>query len=141
MVWVNGSKFACGTCIKGHRSSTCTHTDRELIEIKKKGRPPSQCQHCRQLRQAKGVHSRCVCEGKAVEKKQRCESNPSWSIRDGAFGGRNEGSDGISSFGHLARPPVVYPNGLRDATAGSPSASDTPDSKPSTSTKSKGTLA
>ncbi|CCM05381.1 uncharacterized protein FIBRA_07597 [Fibroporia radiculosa] len=41
-VFVGEKKYACETCIKGHRSSTCKHTDRPLFEIKKKGRPVTQ---------------------------------------------------------------------------------------------------
>src|ERR1700744_3438889 len=48
-------------CIKGHRSSSCTHADRPLYEIKKKGRPVSQCARCRELRSTKKVHSKCTC--------------------------------------------------------------------------------
>ncbi|TFK76662.1 hypothetical protein BDN72DRAFT_806673 [Pluteus cervinus] len=61
MVYVNSKKFACESCIKGHRSSSCHHTDRPLFEIKKKGRPVSQCEKCRELRQSKRVHSKCTC--------------------------------------------------------------------------------
>jgi len=61
MVYVNSKKFACESCIKGHRSSSCHHTDRPLFEIKKKGRPVSQCQKCRDLRQRKRIHSKCTC--------------------------------------------------------------------------------
>jgi hypothetical protein len=50
------------TCIKGHRSSSCKHTDRPLFEIKKKGRPVTQCEHCRELRKTKQVHVKCLCE-------------------------------------------------------------------------------
>src|ERR1700733_14321736 len=49
------------SCVKGHRSSSCKHTDRPLFEIKKKGRPVSQCEKCRKLRQSKRVHSKCNC--------------------------------------------------------------------------------
>ncbi|EJU01664.1 hypothetical protein DACRYDRAFT_36073, partial [Dacryopinax primogenitus] len=49
------------TCIKGHRSSTCGHTDRPLFEIKRKGRPQTQCEHCRRLRKTRQVHVRCDC--------------------------------------------------------------------------------
>lgn len=49
------------TCIKGHRSSACKHTDRPLFEIKKKGRPVTQCEHCRELRKTKQVHVKCSC--------------------------------------------------------------------------------
>ena len=49
------------TCIKGHRSSACKHTDRPLFEIQKKGRPVTQCPHCRELRKTKQVHIKCNC--------------------------------------------------------------------------------
>ena len=52
------------TCIKGHRSSSCKHTDRPLFEIKKKGRPVTQCEHCRELRKTKQVHVKCICESR-----------------------------------------------------------------------------
>ncbi|KAI9223048.1 hypothetical protein BC828DRAFT_291670 [Blastocladiella britannica] len=32
-------RFSCDACIRGHRTSTCAHADRELFEIRKKGRP------------------------------------------------------------------------------------------------------
>ncbi|KAF9164404.1 hypothetical protein BGX20_000962 [Mortierella sp. AD010] len=69
MVFVNGQKFACATCIKGHRSTTCNHGERPLHEIKKKGRPSIQCTHCKELRKAKQVNARCICgreEGSAA---------------------------------------------------------------------------
>ncbi|KAF5325404.1 hypothetical protein D9619_009678 [Psilocybe cf. subviscida] len=62
---ISTKKYACETCIKGHRSSACKHTDRPLFEIKKKGRPVTQCEHCRELRKTKQVHVKCLCEQKA----------------------------------------------------------------------------
>ncbi|KAG8935912.1 hypothetical protein FRC02_005667 [Tulasnella sp. 418] len=64
MVLVNGTKYACANCINGHRSSSCGHVQRPLYEIKKKGRPVSQCERCRELRKAKKIHVRCACEDK-----------------------------------------------------------------------------
>ncbi|KAI0061171.1 hypothetical protein BV25DRAFT_801327 [Artomyces pyxidatus] len=64
MVLISDKKYACEACIKGHRSSTCKHTDRPLFEIKKKGRPVTQCEHCRELRKTKQVHVKCLCEAK-----------------------------------------------------------------------------
>ncbi|KPV72142.1 uncharacterized protein RHOBADRAFT_46984 [Rhodotorula graminis WP1] len=69
MVLIDGTKYACQQCIKGHRSSKCTHTARPLTEIKKKGRPTSQCTHCRQLRKTKSVHGRCDCAARDAEQK------------------------------------------------------------------------
>ncbi|KAI3621832.1 ace1 transcription factor [Moniliophthora roreri] len=68
MVLVNNKKFACESCIKGHRSSACAHTDRPLFEIKKKGRPISQCEKCRSLRQSRKMHSKCNCADKDITK-------------------------------------------------------------------------
>ncbi|KAF9525307.1 hypothetical protein CPB83DRAFT_818878 [Crepidotus variabilis] len=63
---ISAKKYACETCIKGHRSSSCRHTDRPLFEIKKKGRPVTQCEHCRELRKTKQVHVKCVCESRST---------------------------------------------------------------------------
>ncbi|GAA6061155.1 hypothetical protein JCM10212_005741 [Sporobolomyces blumeae] len=69
MVLVDGVKYACQSCIKGHRSSKCTHTNRPLVEIKKKGRPTSQCQHCREMRKTRSVHGKCDCAGREDQEK------------------------------------------------------------------------
>ncbi|ORY92055.1 copper fist DNA binding domain-domain-containing protein [Syncephalastrum racemosum] len=55
-------KFACNTCIKGHRSTKCNHSDRQLFEVRRKGRPVSQCAVCRELRVTKLVHVKCSCK-------------------------------------------------------------------------------
>lgn len=72
---VAGAKHACATCIRGHRSSSCTHVDRPLFEIRKKGRPVSQCPHCRDLRKAKSCHTRCECGETPAEqsKSSKCK--------------------------------------------------------------------
>lgn len=71
MVLIDGKKFACNACVKGHRSSSCAHVDRTLMEIGKKGRPPSQCTHCRELRRISKVHSKCMCGNKPPQKSRR----------------------------------------------------------------------
>ncbi|KAF2193373.1 hypothetical protein K469DRAFT_712122 [Zopfia rhizophila CBS 207.26] len=58
---INGEKWACSSCIKGHRVSGCTHNDRELIHINPKGRPVKQCEHCRVARKSKSHHAKCDC--------------------------------------------------------------------------------
>jgi hypothetical protein len=70
------------TCIKGHRSSACQHTDRPLFEIKKKGRPVTQCEHCRELRKTKQVHVKCSCQ----TKQQDDQLHPSAGMLSGKKG-------------------------------------------------------
>ncbi|CUS11299.1 unnamed protein product [Tuber aestivum] len=42
---LNGVKFSCEPCMRGHRSSKCNHTDRILVKVRKPGRPLSSCPH------------------------------------------------------------------------------------------------
>ncbi|KAI0252679.1 copper fist DNA binding domain-containing protein [Lactifluus subvellereus] len=97
-VFINSQKFACESCIKGHRSSSCTHTERPLYEIKKKGRPVSQCERCRQLRNTKRVHSKCTCsEGSSSRTRE---------VTDKVFGTKQKR--------YIPIVPAL-PNGLKDA--------------------------
>ncbi|KAJ6498010.1 hypothetical protein C8R47DRAFT_315987 [Mycena vitilis] len=111
MVFVNNKKFACESCIKGHRSSSCHHTDRPLFEIKKKGRPVSQCEKCRELRQSRRVHSKCNCP--QDETPSRGLLLPSSSTKSRRY------------------IPIVpaLPNGLRDVLPPSPRSPVPPDSR------------
>jgi hypothetical protein len=61
MVYIDGIKYACERCIRGHRVTTCKHTDQPLTMIKPKGRPATQCAHCREHRKLKSLHVRCIC--------------------------------------------------------------------------------
>ncbi|KAK9241173.1 hypothetical protein V1525DRAFT_392335 [Lipomyces kononenkoae] len=45
MLLVDGEKYACIRCIRGHRSSTCKHKERPLVQVRKRGRPASDCNH------------------------------------------------------------------------------------------------
>ncbi|ORY72910.1 copper fist DNA binding domain-domain-containing protein [Leucosporidium creatinivorum] len=58
---VDGVKFSCKPCLLGHRSANCGHGDRHLFEVKKKGRPSTQCDECKAKRERTGGHIRCVC--------------------------------------------------------------------------------
>lgn len=64
---INGIKFACNTCVKGHRSSNCNHIERPLFEIRKKGRPVTQCAFCRDLRKTRQIHIKCTCTDKSLK--------------------------------------------------------------------------
>ncbi|KAJ9642251.1 hypothetical protein H2204_002620 [Knufia peltigerae] len=74
---INGEKFACEACVRGHRVSSCHHQDRPLVHVNKKGRPVSQCQHCRGLRKARAQHVKCECHDKAHVKEECPHENPS----------------------------------------------------------------
>jgi len=111
MVFFNDKKFACESCIKGHRSSACHHTDRPLFEIKKKGRPVSQCPKCRELRQSKKLHSKCTCDHK-----------------DDAPLMQPLSSSSTSKPRFIPIIPAL-PNGLKDAIAASQSSTAPPDSR------------
>ncbi|RDA90414.1 hypothetical protein CP533_1041 [Ophiocordyceps camponoti-saundersi (nom. inval.)] len=65
---INGEKYACDACVRGHRVSNCQHADRPLQHINKKGRPVSQCQHCRTMRKSRSAHVKCDCG----EKTSKC---------------------------------------------------------------------
>ncbi|KAJ5168709.1 uncharacterized protein N7482_004303 [Penicillium canariense] len=61
---IDGEKWACEACVRGHRVSSCHHSDRPLTHINKKGRPVSQCTHCRGLRKSRTTHVKCDCGDK-----------------------------------------------------------------------------
>ncbi|PCH04600.1 Copper fist DNA-binding [Penicillium occitanis (nom. inval.)] len=61
---IDGEKWACEACVRGHRVSSCHHSDRTLIHVNKKGRPVSQCPHCRGLRKSRTTHAKCDCGDK-----------------------------------------------------------------------------
>lgn len=65
---IDGEKWACESCVRGHRVSNCQHADRPLQHINKKGRPVSQCSHCRNMRRSKSAHVKCDCG----EKTSKC---------------------------------------------------------------------
>lgn len=41
MIIYDGEKYACVSCIRGHRSSTCRHTNRMLVKVRSRGRHAS----------------------------------------------------------------------------------------------------
>ncbi|CAI6315521.1 unnamed protein product [Periconia digitata] len=76
MPLIDGEKFACSSCIKGHRVSGCTHNDRELHHINPKGRPVKQCEHCRGARKSKSHHAKCDCGDKKDKDKVKDKADP-----------------------------------------------------------------
>lgn len=41
MILIENEKYACVQCIRGHRSTTCQHLDRPLVQVRSRGRPVS----------------------------------------------------------------------------------------------------
>ncbi|KAJ4295372.1 transcriptional activator haa1 [Kalmusia sp. IMI 367209] len=68
---IDGEKYACQSCVKGHRVSGCNHTDRELHHINPKGRPVKQCEHCRGARKSKSHHAKCECGDRKDKHKEK----------------------------------------------------------------------
>lgn len=68
MPFIDGKKFACQACISGHRSNKCAHTERQLFEIRPRGRPCRLCRYCRERakmleegQEGRGPEGRCTC--------------------------------------------------------------------------------
>ncbi|KAK0115417.1 hypothetical protein ONS96_013873 [Cadophora gregata f. sp. sojae] len=67
MPLINGMKMACEPCIRGHRSTKCTHAnERLMVPVRKPGRPLSACPHPQD--QACG----CSSVTAAIPRKQAC---------------------------------------------------------------------
>ncbi|EPE08008.1 copper fist dna binding domain-containing protein [Ophiostoma piceae UAMH 11346] len=64
---IQGEKYACEACVRGHRVSNCQHFERPLQHINKKGRPVTQCQHCRSQRKNRSAHVKCDCGEKTTK--------------------------------------------------------------------------
>lgn len=79
---IDGEKYACQSCIKGHRVSGCNHTDRELHHINPKGRPVKQCEHCRGARKSKSHHAKCECG----DRKEKHKDNRDVKVHDNRCG-------------------------------------------------------
>ncbi|RFU29821.1 hypothetical protein B7463_g6516, partial [Scytalidium lignicola] len=69
MPLINGLKMACEPCIRGHRSTKCTHAnERLMVPVRKPGRPLSACPHPRDQACSCGRLSVTA----AIPKKQKC---------------------------------------------------------------------
>ncbi|KAF7544551.1 hypothetical protein G7046_g9762 [Stylonectria norvegica] len=75
MPLINGQKMACEPCIRGHRSTKCTHAnERLMVPVRKPGRPLSTCPHpssrpcsCGQVTAAIPKKQKCHCGTKNEE--------------------------------------------------------------------------
>ncbi|KAI9644467.1 hypothetical protein NHQ30_006488 [Ciborinia camelliae] len=67
MPLINGMKMACEPCIRGHRSTKCTHSDdRLMVPVRKPGRPLSACPH------PKDQNCNCASILAAIPRNQAC---------------------------------------------------------------------
>ncbi|PQE17527.1 copper-sensing transcription factor protein [Rutstroemia sp. NJR-2017a BBW] len=67
MPLINGLKMACEPCIRGHRSTKCTHAnERLMVPVRKPGRPLSACPH------PKDQPCGCGSVTAAIPRKQAC---------------------------------------------------------------------
>lgn len=73
MVLINGIKYACERCIRGHRVTTCNHTDQPLMMIKPKGRPSTTCAYCKELKKNKSAKPSGTCTCGRQEKKRQAQ--------------------------------------------------------------------
>ncbi|KAK6363290.1 hypothetical protein TWF730_000730 [Orbilia blumenaviensis] len=105
---INGVKFACEPCMRGHRSSKCTHQDRILIKVRKPGRPLSSCPH---------EAGSCSCEvaSVAIPKLSNncpCGTPPDGKVKKDDKGSRSRSNQHISSMPstpiHQAPMPPNY---------------------------------
>ncbi|KAL8715752.1 MAG: hypothetical protein Q9220_000419 [cf. Caloplaca sp. 1 TL-2023] len=93
---IEGEKYACDACVRGHRVSNCQHSDRPLTHINKKGRPVSQCPHCRGLRKARASHVKCEC-GEKPHSKEDCSD----------LGSQSDPGDNNNNVSETSMGPVI----------------------------------
>ncbi|KAI1339598.1 hypothetical protein F5Y15DRAFT_78518 [Xylariaceae sp. FL0016] len=73
MPTINGTKMACEPCIRGHRSTSCTHEDsRVMVPVRKPGRPLTGCTHPRTVK-CSSCSSRGDAITIAIPRKRKCE--------------------------------------------------------------------
>ena len=73
MIVIDGVKYACERCIRGHRVTKCSHSDGPLVVIKPKGRPSTVCEYCKAMKKNHNSNptGSCVCgRQKKLEQKK-----------------------------------------------------------------------
>ncbi|TLS28804.1 hypothetical protein PpBr36_01846 [Pyricularia pennisetigena] len=122
---IDGEKWACEACVRGHRVSNCQHSERPLQHINKKGRPVSQCQHCRSMRKSRASHVKCDCG----EKTHKCAH-----LQPTLEGHRDScccNHGGRCSCSHKKDPPLLDPVPESDSDEPEKAASRTSSKAPS----------
>lgn len=78
MIVVEGEKYACERCIRGHRSSTCKHINRALVLVRSRGRPITDSSQ-RIAIHAERVNDQPSCQCKAQGRGKKCSCASSHS--------------------------------------------------------------
>lgn len=124
MVLIGGVKYACERCIRGHRVTTCNHTDQPLMMIKPKGRPSSQCKHCKELRKNKNSHpsGACTCgkNKKPVNAVVKCTCKTGEPC---TCHGRRKRNDSKPSLSRLSTSDITSPQPESSSSVNLPSSS------------------
>ncbi|KAL6230274.1 copper fist DNA binding domain-containing protein [Aspergillus navahoensis] len=111
---IDGEKWACEACVRGHRTSTCKHHDRPLIHINRKGRPFSTCPICNCTPcNSPDEHNRLRRE---AELKMRSEQNRGFGRH-----GHSHARPAPALLPIAPRPPSSSPPASTNATAIQPS--------------------
>ncbi|KAL6897070.1 hypothetical protein GGI43DRAFT_410148 [Trichoderma evansii] len=108
MPLINGVKMACEPCIRGHRSTKCTHAnERLMVPVRKPGRPLSSCPH--------PASKPCTCAAlmAAIPKSHKC---PCGTAEEAAGRKTAETADRETSNG-MVTPPSPAPKGTSAAPA------------------------
>ncbi|CCK73067.1 Mac1p KNAG_0M02140 [Huiozyma naganishii CBS 8797] len=104
MIIYNGDKYACVSCIRGHRSSQCRHTARMLVKVRTRGRPsPIDIRDCIMVdvtSRVGGKHGGLGCGG-GVE-------GSGDSLGSGDLGGSPLGNDDRPCCERMEAQPVIY---------------------------------
>ncbi|KAL7951795.1 hypothetical protein V8C42DRAFT_305234 [Trichoderma barbatum] len=102
MPLINGQKMACEPCIRGHRSTKCTHAnERLMVPVRKPGRPLSSCPH------PSSQLCGCAAVTAAFPKKQKCRCGTS----EKAPGRKAGDQESRETSNGLVTPPSPSPKG------------------------------
>ncbi|RCI16828.1 hypothetical protein L249_2709 [Ophiocordyceps polyrhachis-furcata BCC 54312] len=104
MPLINGQKMACEPCIRGHRSTKCTHAnERLMVPVRKPGRPLSSCPH------PSSRACSCAAVTAAIPRKQKCRCGTSDGSDDGDAVSTSSPSKSAAFRVHKQGPPKPVP--------------------------------
>jgi hypothetical protein len=97
-------------------------TDRKLLPIAKKGRPVSQCNHCRSMRKSRSAHVKCDCGERIAAMKEQAKNGIRPAPLSAALGGDSTAGNGVG----IAKTPGAGGGGSHAgvAVAAAPSGDD-----------------